>query len=405
MEGGQKCYELDPRPKPMDVRCERCQTEYEVEDASVSDLGTEVQCSDCGHLFMVKRPAGQAPVTTMPASSESNGAPGWQLVTTFGQTHDVRDLTQLHKWIIERRVTRNDKISADGQSWQTLGSMAELVPFFDIVDSAERARIIDTLPVAPLAPLQPPILTPHEVEPPADAKPGQSAPQLLSPYVLGGSAGDSLGALPQATDVGETEMIAAKPARSRQIFKIALMVAVAGGIGYGGIVWQRQYLRPAVISSSGSAEEQGVEAKVQAATVTLPSAPVAVASVEDEAQAEAAGERGHVPMVQPLDGAAAPETLEGEAVPQSAAAQGYAALNRREFVEAIAFFKEALSEKPGNGTALFGLAEAYRGAGRATHALQTYRRYVKGLPFGPDAGSARFHIRTLEKLVKQRSAL
>jgi predicted Zn finger-like uncharacterized protein len=39
----------------MDVRCERCQTEYEVEDASVSDLGTEVQCSDCGHRFVVKR--------------------------------------------------------------------------------------------------------------------------------------------------------------------------------------------------------------------------------------------------------------------------------------------------------------------------------------------------------------
>jgi hypothetical protein len=77
-------------------------------------------------------------------------------------------------------------------------------------------------------------------------------------------------------------------------------------------------------------------------------------------------------------------------------------LNRHEFTEAIAFFKEALGEKPGNGTALFGLAEAYRGARKTAHALQTYRRYVKGLPFGPDAGSARFHIRTLEKLAKQR---
>jgi predicted Zn finger-like uncharacterized protein len=304
MEGGQKCYELDPRPKPMDVRCERCQTEYEVEDASVSDLGTEVQCSDCGHLFMVKRPAGQPPSATMPASSEGS-ALAWQLVTTFGQTHDVRDLTQLHKWIIERRVTRNDKISQDGQSWQTLGSMAELVPFFDIVDSAERARIIDTLPVATLAPLQPPILTPHEVEPPADAKPGQSAPQLLSPYVLGGSAGDSLGALPQATDVGETEMIAAKPARSRQLFKLSLMVAVAGAIGFGGIVWQRQYLRPAVISSSGSSEEQAVGAKVSAATVAVPNIPAAAA--DDEVQAEADDDRGHAPVVQPLDGATAKE--------------------------------------------------------------------------------------------------
>jgi predicted Zn finger-like uncharacterized protein len=386
----------------MDVRCERCQTEYEVEDASVSDLGTEVQCSDCGHLFMVKRPTGQPSAAATPASSDGSNAAAWQLVTTFGQTHDVRDLTQLHKWIIERRVTRNDKISQDGQSWQTLGSMAELVPFFDIVDSAERARIIDTLPVAPLAPLQPPILTPHEVEPPADAtKPGQSAPNLLSPYVLGGSASDSLGALPQATDVGETEMIAARPGRSRQLLKLSLMVAVAGGIASGGIVWQRQYLRPAVISSSGSAEEQAMPVKVPAAAVSSPSVPAA--SADDERQAEAADDRGHAPVVQPLDGAAAPE--DGEAVPQSAAAQGYAALNRHEFAEAIAFFKEALGEKPGNGTALFGLAEAYRGARKTGHALQTYKRYVKGLPFGPDAGSARFHIRTLEKLAKQREGL
>lgn len=402
MEDGQKCYELVPRPKPMDVRCERCQTEYEVEDASVSDLGTEVQCSDCGHLFTVKRAGGQAPsASTMPVSSEGNSAPAWQLVTTFGQTHDVRDLTQLHKWIIERRVTRNDKISPDGQSWQTLGSMAELVPFFDIVDSAERARIIDTLPVAPLTPLQPPILTPHEVEPPADAsKSGQAAPHLLSPYVLGGSTSESLGALPQPTDVGETEMIASRPPRSSRLLGVAVMVVVAGGIGYGGIVWQRQYLRPAAISLSGSAGAQAVQAEIPETVGAAAPAPGAAAA--DETQSEGAGERGKVPLVQPLDGAAAEEVP--EPVPQSAAAHGYAALHRNEFVEAIAFFKQALGDKPGNGTALFGLAEAYRGARRLTLALQTYKRYVKGLPFGPDAGSARFHIRTLEKMVKQRNA-
>lgn len=382
----------------MDVRCERCQTEYEVEDASVSDLGTEVQCSDCGHLFMVKRPAGATSAAGAPASNESQAA-GWQLVTTFGQSHDVRDLTQLHKWIVERRVTRNDKISQDGQSWQTLGSMAELVPFFDIVDSAERARIIDTLPVAPLAPLQPPILTPREVEPPVDAtKPGQSAPQLLSPYVLGGSAGDSLGALPQATDVGETEMIAARPARARKALKVAVMVAVAGAIGYGGIVWQRQYFHPAAISSSANGQASVGQAKVHTATAPAESAPAARAG--EDTEADEVADRGHAPVVEPLDGEAAAEG--NGAIPQSAAAQGYSALHRHEYAEAIAFFKEALGEKPGNGTALFGLAEAYRGAGKATHALQTYRRYVKGLPAGPDAGSARFHIRTLEKKVKQR---
>jgi len=400
MEGGQKCYEPIPRPKPMDVRCERCQTEYEVEDASVSDLGTEVQCSDCGHQFVVKRSAAPVSVSELPVSSDGQVSTSWKLVTTFGQAHDLRDLTQLHKWIIERRVTRNDRISQDGQTWQTLGALAELVPFFDIVDSAERARVLETLPVVPLAPLQPPVLTPHEVQPPADAaKPGQSNPQLASPHVLGGSTNDSFGALPQATDVGETEMIATKPARSRRLLKVALMVAVAGGIGYGGIVWERHYLRPAVISSSGSTEGPVASVSVHAAPVSPVSAPAPSAAVDDSVQEETAEERGHVPAVHPPDVAHVPAV---PAVPQSAAVQGYAALNHHEYAEAISHFKEALGEKPGNGTALFGLAEAYRGAGRTTHALQTYRRYVKGLPFGPDAGSARFHIRTLEKHAKQR---
>jgi predicted Zn finger-like uncharacterized protein len=387
----------------MDVRCERCQTEYEVEDASVSDLGTEVQCSDCGHLFMVKRALTPVSVAALPVSRESHAGASWKLMTTFGQSHELRDLTQLHKWIIERRVTRNDKVSEDGESWQTLGSMSELIPFFDIVDSAERARALEVLPVAPpLAPLQPPVLTPHEVQAPGDVpKPGQSTPQLGSPYVLGGPADDSLGALPQATDGGETEMIRAKASGSRGLLKVAVMVAVAGSIGLAGILWQRHYLRPAVISSSGSTGEQAVQAKVHATTVSgarpaedpVAEAPVAEApAVEAPAVNDSQGESPAVPTPE----AAAATTPGLAAVPQSPAVQGYSALNRRDYVEAIVFFKEALRERPGNGTALFGLAEAYRGAGRTTHALQTYRRYVKGLPFGPDAGSARFHIRAIE---------
>lgn len=387
----------------MDVRCERCQTEYEVEDASVSDLGTEVQCSDCGHLFMVKREPAPVSVAALPAASEGHAGTSWRLMTTFGQSHELRDLTQLHKWIIERRVTRNDKVSDDGQSWQTLGSMAELIPFFDIVDSAERARALEVLPVAPpLAPLQPPVLTPHAVQAPGEApKPSQSTPQLGAPYVLGGSVDDSLGALPQATDVGETEMIRAKAGGSRGLLKLAVMVAVAGSIGLAGILWQRHYLRPAVISSSGGADQQAVPGKLNATTVSSPGlAPVPAAA---EAPAEKADDPAAVPVAQAVEAAKATTATPAIAVPPSAAVQGYAALNRRDFPEAIAFFKQALGQKPGNGTALFGLAEAYRGAGKSKHALQAYHRYVKGLPFGPDAGSARYHIRALES--KKHGAL
>jgi cytochrome c-type biogenesis protein CcmH/NrfG len=78
------------------------------------------------------------------------------------------------------------------------------------------------------------------------------------------------------------------------------------------------------------------------------------------------------------------------------AAQGYVALNHRQPSRAIALFKQALASNPSNGTALFGLAEAYRIAGQTAPALQSYRRYVELLPSGPDMGSARNQIRLLE---------
>jgi Flp pilus assembly protein TadD len=82
--------------------------------------------------------------------------------------------------------------------------------------------------------------------------------------------------------------------------------------------------------------------------------------------------------------------------PAALAAQGYVALNHRQYPQAISLFKRALAGSPSNGTALFGLAEAYRGSGQASQALQSYRRYIQILPLGPDAGSARFQVRTLE---------
>jgi cytochrome c-type biogenesis protein CcmH/NrfG len=82
--------------------------------------------------------------------------------------------------------------------------------------------------------------------------------------------------------------------------------------------------------------------------------------------------------------------------PQALAAQGYLALNHHQPSRAIALFKRALASNPTNGTALFGLAEAYRTSQLIALALQTYHRYVEILPSGPDAASARTHIRSLE---------
>jgi hypothetical protein len=66
-------------------------------------------------------------------------APAWLLTTEEGKTHRFRDPTTLQKWIVERRVGRNDRVIPPGATARRLGDMDELRPFFDLVDQADRA--------------------------------------------------------------------------------------------------------------------------------------------------------------------------------------------------------------------------------------------------------------------------
>ncbi len=109
----------------MDVVCERCQTEYEFDDALVSERGTTVKCTNCGHQFKIYRP----PV--------GMGAPAaaWILRRPDGSTVQFESLAVLQKWIGDGRVTRSDQLSRNGTDWKTLGSIAELESFFAMADT------------------------------------------------------------------------------------------------------------------------------------------------------------------------------------------------------------------------------------------------------------------------------
>src|SRR5262249_59593849 len=39
----------------MDVGCGRCKTLYELDDTRVSEAGTTVRCTTCGHVFRVRK--------------------------------------------------------------------------------------------------------------------------------------------------------------------------------------------------------------------------------------------------------------------------------------------------------------------------------------------------------------
>src|SRR5688572_23589931 len=39
----------------MDVRCEKCNTEYELDEAKLKPGGVTVKCTSCGHMFKIRK--------------------------------------------------------------------------------------------------------------------------------------------------------------------------------------------------------------------------------------------------------------------------------------------------------------------------------------------------------------
>lgn len=102
----------------MDVTCERCSTAYEFDDALVSERGTTVKCTNCGHQFKVKRP-------------QTAGAPErWLVRTIDGRELEFKALRELQTAIAQTQISREDVLLRGGSRPRRLGSIAELEPFF-----------------------------------------------------------------------------------------------------------------------------------------------------------------------------------------------------------------------------------------------------------------------------------
>jgi predicted Zn finger-like uncharacterized protein len=59
----------------MDVRCERCRAEYVFDDEQVTATGLAVQCTNCGHLFRVKKKELVVTVAMKPGDLEGTPMP------------------------------------------------------------------------------------------------------------------------------------------------------------------------------------------------------------------------------------------------------------------------------------------------------------------------------------------
>src|SRR6478672_12096102 len=103
----------------MDVKCERCNTEYEFDDALVSGRGTTVKCTNCGHKFKIRRSDGDF--------SEDF----WNVQTGDGRTLVFTSLRELQRAIQTNLVERHDLLSRGGLKQKPIGQIPELAPFFD----------------------------------------------------------------------------------------------------------------------------------------------------------------------------------------------------------------------------------------------------------------------------------
>ncbi len=111
----------------MDVKCEKCGTEYEFDDSKVTQAGITVKCTHCGHLFRVSR-------QRAPEQDESINLPpqlqNWRIRNVQGEIREFQELATLQEWIVQGKVSRSDEISKSGENWKPLGSIVELANFF-----------------------------------------------------------------------------------------------------------------------------------------------------------------------------------------------------------------------------------------------------------------------------------
>ncbi|MCL4226019.1 MAG: zinc-ribbon domain-containing protein, partial [Myxococcales bacterium] len=162
----------------MDVRCEKCNTEYELDEARLKPGGVTVKCTTCGHMFKIRKrsptqggipvvragtasapPPPRAPTAPAPRGpTPAHGVPqpraqtgsgpvtggegerNWILRLDNGETRQCRELGILQQWIITGLVSRESMISRSGKTWKRLGDIAELSSFFVVADEARDVR-------------------------------------------------------------------------------------------------------------------------------------------------------------------------------------------------------------------------------------------------------------------------
>ena len=467
----------------MDVRCERCKTQYELDDSRISETGVTVQCTTCHHVFVVKKkalvvtvpvkpdkvpqtpmmvppppeagaappetpppslrplsapigmpppvataaPPPEPPAPSLPPATASAGAREWRVRQASGNVFTLKDLTTLQKWIVERKVARDDEISLTGDTWKRLGDIAELATFFQLVDEAQRAAVLQaqvSMPPPP-QPSTPPAGAPAQAPPP-QRQGSRWTGLLIGLLVLLGLGGAGYYFLVLTPRV-EEEVRRAEAARQeaerltrerqeqerqeqerqekerqekerqekeRQAQILAAQAAAeaqaradAGSSEDGGTSEDA-----GTALDAGTAADAGPTLDAGAPGVKKPSQP----KTFDGWMAQGDRLRERDKDESALDAYAEAAELEPDR-PEPYTGRGLALLDMGSPQQAEAEFKQALKISPNSGEAIMGLAETYRTQGKKAEAIRYYERYLVVLPNGPDAPVARSAIQRLKE--------
>jgi predicted Zn finger-like uncharacterized protein len=140
----------------MEVLCEHCQTEYDFDDALVSERGTTVKCTHCGHQFRIYRRPESA--SSMPERWEVRTSGGGDLVFT--------SLRDLQRAITRGQVGRSDVLTRGGLPSRPVSEIAELAQFFP--EEGRVPRFTSDRPMAAPFESRPPIPSIHREDDESD---------------------------------------------------------------------------------------------------------------------------------------------------------------------------------------------------------------------------------------------
>lgn len=131
----------------MDIRCPKCEVEYELDDARVPADGATVKCSGCQYVFMAHRADSPATLVVAPAPAPMGQ---WKVRQASGEVLICQDASELQRLITEGEVGPDDALSLTGESWKALKSVPELERFFSAAEDegAGPTVLIGNVPVS-----------------------------------------------------------------------------------------------------------------------------------------------------------------------------------------------------------------------------------------------------------------